>query len=907
VIPSPSNSLRMSAASLSMRAMPAHPKAQKPDVLAPAIVLFLVMVAHSILETARDALFLTRLGPDRLGWAYVAIAVIALGAVMVVRRFRGVREARGMLLVFLMIATAGTTILAFALTRSAWAAFVLYVWTGTIATLVVPAFWLVIERDVRIGDAKRILGAIAAGGTLGALTGSAIASLLGQLVDARHLVDAGAIAFGLAALSVQLLPAVRRPVAEHAHAEPERLTADHEPRSRRYAQLLILLAVVSTVTLTIGDLMFKRLIVERMPADELATVFGATYTGLNVVALAVQLVVTPRLLDRVGVGSALAVLPILVLATTLGFVLTGAAVAVFALKLADGGLRNSVHRVVSEILFVPMRSLEREKARPLVEVFGQRGGQALAAGIVLAIASDANATWSLAVATTATVVLWLVVVATMRRAYVRRFRDKLDAAGIHREARLPMLDGASIELLVETLASPDEREALAALDLLAQRGERIPALVLYHPSDAVVRHALALLEGDLRPDVSRVLQQLMLHDDPQIRAAALAASSRTGLHYDQLVTALTDDEADVRAAAVVGLSLIRPTKRGAPRDVERELAALRDGSVDERVALAHAIARQPDDRFRALLLQLASRREPRVIREVLRAWQLAPQLADVERLLRFLEDPHVRGDARRVFIAGGELYLARLLDALDDPRTSLGVRRHLPRTISRFQSPEAAAALVARLPREPDGATQFKILRALGRMRADTPNLAIDEAPIRAYARRSIEDASRYASLSASVGLHRTRSTPGLDLLRELLDEKRLHAIERVFRALGILYPLDDLQSVHDAFVGNHEEHRGAAREILEHLVSMDLRTPLIQLLSGKIDLDALREEYPAHTDVLAALLADPSDSLRCVTAHHVAELQLVELRDELVRLKPVTESTLVTNAFEQAIARLHG
>jgi hypothetical protein len=30
-----------------------------------------------------------------------------------------------------------------------------------------------------------------------------------------------------------------------------------------------------------------------------------------------------------------------------------------------------------------------------------------------------------------------------------------------------------------------------------------------------------------------------------------------------------------------------------------------------------------------------------------------------------------------------------------------------------------------------------------------------------------------------------------------------------------------------------------------------------------------------------------------------------VELRDELLRLKPLTESKLVTQAFEQAIARL--
>ena len=184
----------------------ARPSKEPSSVLAPATVLFLVMVAHAILETARDALFLTRLGPDRLGYAYVAIAGLALLAFVAVRRWARIREARTLLLVFLLFAVAGTTVLAFALTRSGWAAFVLYVWTGLVITLVIPAFWLVIERDIGIGEAKRVFAAVAAGGALGALVGSMIASVLGHFVDPEHLVTAGAIGFMLAAISVQALP-----------------------------------------------------------------------------------------------------------------------------------------------------------------------------------------------------------------------------------------------------------------------------------------------------------------------------------------------------------------------------------------------------------------------------------------------------------------------------------------------------------------------------------------------------------------------------------------------------------------------------------------------------------------------------------------------------------------------------
>lgn len=57
------------------------------------------------------------------------------------------------------------------------------------------------------------------------------------------------------------------------------------------------------------------------------------------------------------------------------------------------------------------------------------------------------------------------------------------------------------------------------------------------------------------------------------------------------------------------------------------------------------------------------------------------------------------------------------------------------------------------------------------------------------------------------------------------------------------------------------------------------------------------------YEDVLAALLADPSDSLRCIAAHHVAERRLIALRPHLARLGH--NSTLVSHAFEQAIARL--
>jgi hypothetical protein len=433
--------------------------------------------------------------------------------------------------------------------------------------------------------------------------------------------------------------------------------------------------------------------------------------------------------------------------------------------------------------------------------------------------------------------------------------------------------------------------------------------VLYHPREEVVKHALSLLEGRLRPEFARVLGHLIEHSDPKIRAAALAAASRTRSSHPRLVEAVHDPDAEVRAVAVVSLVL---NNKQSP-EISEELSALVEGTEEDRVALAHALNYGTDTRFRPILYRLLAKREPAVMREVLHVFARVPGLADLDRMLELLEDPHVRGDVRRVFTAAGRRGLARLIQALDDPRLPVTVRRHLPRTISRFDSPQAAHALVARLLREPDDTTEYKILRALGRMRADNPSLVIDPAIIDAYVQRSMGDAARYATLRDRMDEEPQPLSPTTELIRELLDEKWSRAIEHTFRALGILHPREDLRSIHAALTGPDEARQSAAREIIDSLLPADRRA-LIYTLVDDLPADERRERlgglaagpFETYEALLAALLADPTESLKCVVAYEVGERNMIALRPQLTQLRPLAGPPLVTYAFDRAIARLH-
>ena len=872
-------------------------------VLEAALVLFAIMIAHALLETARDALFLARLGPDALAGVYLAMAAIALAGFTAIRRWAHVRDPRRVLVTFLAIAVAGTSVLATLVGASRDAVFVLYVWTGLVVTMIVPCFWTLLDRSMRIDAAKRTFAAIGAGGVIGAMLGSAAAAVLARALPSPRLVAAGAVAYA-AALGVAIAFAPRAALVDPGPRRQH--AAAWSRRSRRYVRLLIVLGFVSTIALTLGDLAFKRVVAERLPAGELGVAFGAIYTALNALGLVVQLALTPRLLARRGIGGALAVLPAILAATGLGFALSGAVIAIAALKLADGGLRHSLHRVGTEILYVAAPGQLRDATKPIADTLGLRGGEAAAALLVFALGALGEHARTLAGVAAAAAAVWLVAVAVTQRAYIAQFRASLRAGEIRRDGRAPELDAHAIDMLGELLASPDESEAIAAVDLLAWR-RSLPALVFYHPSDHVVRHALSLLDGELRPDIVRVLGHLLDRADSRVRAAALAASARTGAHRDALIAALDERDPEVRAVACVHLAHVDGFEARAGRGI----AALARGHTAERAALARALAYTADARFAALLHELATCGEPAVARPALHVLARIADHVDLERILPVLADPKLRDDARRVFLGAGRRGLARLVVALNDPATALEVRRHLPRSISRFRSAAAAAPLVERLASEGDGQTAFKLLRALGRMRADDPRLPLDEAALARYAQHELAGAARYATLHDAFGA--SPEAPGGALVAELLAEKRDAAIDRVFRAFGVIAPRAGLRSAHDALRGTDEARRAAARELVAAVLPAELRAPLLAVcepMSPDERRRALGDLAPgpfaSDEELFTALLADRSTALRCLAAYHAGERKLVGLDPELARLRAAAGTPLVAHALDQAIERLH-
>ena len=162
--------------------------------------LLAIMTAHSVMETARDTLFLTSLPATHLPRAYLAIALLAILELKVHERvLRHVRDRRTLLaasLAFGSLVTLGFWGLLDEM--GAWAPFGFYVWTGLLITVVLIEFWLLLDDAVTVTQAKRIFPAIAAGGVTGATLGSLLAEGLLRVASPLELVLAATVILALA-------------------------------------------------------------------------------------------------------------------------------------------------------------------------------------------------------------------------------------------------------------------------------------------------------------------------------------------------------------------------------------------------------------------------------------------------------------------------------------------------------------------------------------------------------------------------------------------------------------------------------------------------------------------------------------------------------------------------------------
>ena len=861
------------------------------------LALFSLIAAHTILETARDALFLRKLPANRLAFVYVGLAVLTVMVTPVVTAMTRRFGRRNALVLGLVVSAYGTSVFHF-LPRTSASIYALYIWSGILGATVTVQFWMLAGALFTVAQGKRLFGPVAAGGVLGAVFGATLAAAALELVAVHNLllVAAGihlATALLLTTVPGDAPPPDSMPVAtdnsaKESATKPPSLLRD--PYMLRIAALMVL----STAAVLVVDYLFKGVAAKMVPGPRLGAFFARYYAVVNSAAFITQVVVTGRLLRRFGVVAALSVLPLALLAGGFGAVALGGSLGLMMLvKGADGSMRHSLHRVSTELLWMPLGASLRDRGKALIDTVLSRATSAVTAfALLLLSALGLSSPRLLAAIVVVLCVGWLGVAVGLRAPYLDLLRRALSKGTI--EAGSEELDIDAAEAAIEALSSTDPQRVVASMELLHEkgRGRLIPALILYHDAELVLTRALELLPSERRDDWVPLAVRLLAPQQPEpVRVSAVRALARRGL-FDRLWPLIEDASPAVRAHVVFAL---------ARDDVERDL--LNDPAIRElvaptarseaKVALLDAIRDHADQRWADVVLSLAESDDGAVVEHAMLAMATFHDARFTDRLIRRLHVRRGRGALIEALVQLGDPALDALVAVVDDRQADMGVRLHAPRAIAAFGSQRSADALQELLFSAHGGNIRYKLIRALGSLLRHE-RLRVNRIRIFAEVRKNLLEHLRLLALLVALGngpeipegARESRA-----IIVGLLDDKLRQALERAFRLLHIAHREEDIRSVYEALGSKDRRVRANAQEFLDNLTLPTSREGRSELADCRELLRVLADDLspaerlsraarfvvnPPRTDedALRLLRRDEDGSMATITSQHWMELR---------------------------------
>lgn len=403
-------------------------RGELPLALMSALFFFLVLCGYFFLRPVREAMGVAR-GMDELRWLFVVTSVASLAAVLVFggvvarmnrRRFipaaylfviacligfaalliQDVRVGGG------LIGTDAQTSLSVGVGRT------FYVWLTVINLFTTSVFWAFMVDIFDVHQGKRMFAFVGIGGTLGASVGSGAANLISGATASPYLpaglllIGAGFFALAIAVMLTLDRMAVRSE-ASSLRAADASSAAGSTPGSGAggsagaggriggtfwdgagavlkspYLLGVGLWVVFMAVSNTMVYFTQANIILGNSDTfSQLVGSFALFDLAAQGATLFTQVFITTHLIRKVGVGWTLAVLPVVTLA---GFAVL-AAWPVYGVMLIFNALHRATRYAVSrpsrETLFSVVTPSEKYKAKPVVDVFLYRFGDAAGAGI----------------------------------------------------------------------------------------------------------------------------------------------------------------------------------------------------------------------------------------------------------------------------------------------------------------------------------------------------------------------------------------------------------------------------------------------------------------------------------------------------------------------------------------------
>jgi AAA family ATP:ADP antiporter len=871
-----------------------------------ALYYFFVINAYTNGQVVRDALFLERFEAVRLPYVDFLVAALVGGVLAIYFRI-----GRKMPLVHLLAATLcffAANVLLFwwvaMFRQSEWLYPVVYVWVGIFGVLGMSQVWTLTNFVLTGREAKRLIGFIGTGGIIGGITGGFLSNIVALaigaeslfLIMAASLAIATCMVFKIASMNGSSATALNSSPAINSEGSATLRESFRLVVSSRHLLLIAALICTCSVATYIAGWQLRAIVQDSLPNKVAIASFLGNFHGTTaILAMLIQVFLTPRLLRHVGIRAALSILPLTLIAGTGALLASGMLWAATFLKGTDKVVRYSVDNAALQLLFLPVSPETKVQAKAFLDTVVLRGGDGLGAVVVLLLTAVAGlGATQLGWVVLALLFVWIVIAWQAGSQYVATLGDTLRQHRMDAERlQEAPLDRSATKMLVTGLRTDDPEKILYMLDLLeGQHWKDAYSSIrelLSHPAPEVRAKATSILRRLGDTSVIPRIEELVVDADLNVRIEALLFLVQlTGVDPLSRIQDLGDfPDFSIQAATTAFLA-----RSEDPSNLEGARLILA-GMINDRTPAgtpgrleAARLLRMLPETFATYLLPLLADEDLTVLREATRTASNRPSRQYVSSLIALLGKSEMKDAAVKALSQYGENIQGTLRDHLSDNTVPLEAKREIPDLLVSVAKRAARDPLLANIT-HPDNVLRFRIIAALNKLHNLYPDLQLDTTTIEAVLASEIMHHYRAFQIIGRMDDQRQNQSFDTPLQKSLHNE-----LERIFRLLKMLYPRHDLRS---AFVGLESGNKAAhdsALEFIDNTLKPSIRRLLVPLLDSEISLTErvelanrlLPSTIDSRDDAVLALMDTEDPWLKSCAAHLIGMLGLKQFQETVDR-----------------------
>ena len=359
------------------------------QTLAAALFFFCVLTALMVVRPAREALGMQR-GIEAIRWLFMATVVVTLAMNplfgFLVSRFRRMVFITATYLFF----ACGLVIFYFLLVVAPAAVGqtsgqIFYVWFSVFNLFATMLFWALMADRFTLEQSQRLFGAIALGGTLGAIFGPWLASVLARPIGTASLLLISAAFLVMAVLAAWWFSRLQPAANSQPNSDQEVIGGNpfegllavlRSPYLLGTAAYVLIVAVIATFIYFTRLQMVAALGID---TDTRTAAFARIDLITQIATFVLQALITGHLMKRLGVAFTLALLPITVALGFIGLAIVGSLTALIVLDASFRAVQRGVMRPARETLFTVVARSDRYKAKAFIDTFVYRSGDVIGA------------------------------------------------------------------------------------------------------------------------------------------------------------------------------------------------------------------------------------------------------------------------------------------------------------------------------------------------------------------------------------------------------------------------------------------------------------------------------------------------------------------------------------------------